>query len=90
MDIELFLILSTAYEDVRLPRVVENDEQIKRRLYIKGGIETYLGKQGYQYREESHEWTADKRATDTARHRSQGAKDGWAIRRGKQQKGAKT
>jgi hypothetical protein len=29
-------------------------------------------------------WSLDNNAEDTARHRSQGAKDGWEIRRAKQ------
>jgi hypothetical protein len=89
MNIDLFLILGAAYEYTREKVEHEDEEARKLRHYIKDGIETYFHTCGYIYESDFHAWKADVRTAeakkaDTARRRTQGAKDGWEIRRGKQ------
>jgi hypothetical protein len=84
MNIELFLILSAAYEYAREPMPEEDEDAIMRRRYITMGIESYLQRQGYTYNSSLKIWTEEAKKADIARRRTQGAKDGWEIRRGKQ------
>jgi hypothetical protein len=81
MNIELFLILSAAYNYVLHP---EQDTNGKLRQYVGYGIESYMHSQGYMYDGDKKEWTDKAKLEDIARRRTQGAKDGWEIRRGKQ------
>jgi hypothetical protein len=81
MDIELYLILSTAYVYI----LVHNHEpENTQRSYVKSGIETYFRKHGYAYDASLRAWTTQARLDEIARNRTQGAKDSWVIWRGKE------
>ena len=89
MDIELYLILSAAYEYTREPISQEDEEALMHRRYIRDGIETYFHKHGYVYESDTNAWKADIRTVqahfdEIARCHAWGER--WpGIRRAKQQ-----
>ncbi len=66
MNIELFLILSAAYN-----YALENEDNEQLRQYIAHGIESYMHNLDYMYDGDKKEWTDKTRLEDIARRRTE-------------------